>query len=64
MITGLSYFLKTRMGTIREEGSHSLPDLPEGISLVPDYGYYDWLSVPAFQQLLQAFNFQIIPVTA
>lgn len=35
-----------------------------GFSLVPDYGYYDWLFDPAFRRFRSALNFSILPVTA
>ncbi|HAQ18943.1 MAG TPA: hypothetical protein DCR40_06875 [Prolixibacteraceae bacterium] len=30
---------------------------------MPDYGYYNWLFVSAFQPLLPALNLPILPVT-
>jgi hypothetical protein len=41
-----------------------VPDPLRSVRLAPDYGYYDWLFVPAFQSLLPALNFQKLPVTA
>ncbi|MFA5329868.1 MAG: hypothetical protein WC384_18875 [Prolixibacteraceae bacterium] len=52
------------MGTIRQESSHSLSDQPEGFSLVPDYGYYDWLFDRTLQPSLPPFDFLLLPVTA